>query len=411
MKNHKSAYHVLANASGFSMTELIVVMVIFLIIMMITSNTFKTIANQSSQQSKSLETQIEGIIGLEILRADLEQTGFGLPWTFQSNPATALYTEADMESNMPYNYDETGTAQTIWPGALTPKFFNDAPSNPPRPIQSADTLFNKGGVDNQGAKYLVIKSTVAATSDAAKKWTNRTYSNGTWATRVWHDGTRDSAATDRVMVVKDNISATPPTRQLMVDSVTGKYFSPFSTYSTLIKPHLDGEVYQIYGVSTGDLRMPFNRADYYIARPKAMPAGCAPHTGVLTKANITHANGGYDPTIPLLDCVADLQVVYGLDNDGAGRVNQYFEAPANTALPTAADIRNQLREIRVYILAQDGKKDLTYSYPSQFIDVGEKLNGVFHGRSFDLSTLIGSGWKNYRWKIYTIVVRPKNLIQ
>ena len=402
------------NEKGFSITELLVVMLIFMVIMMITSNTFKTIADQISQQSKSLETQIEGIVGLEILRADLEQTGFGLPWTFQNTPSSALYKEADMGNNKPSNYDETGAAQSLWPSGLTPNSFNDAPSSPPRAIQSKDTVFNKGA-DNQGAKFLVIKSTVAATSDAAKKWTNRTYSNATWTTRVWNDASRDSDDSDRVIVVKDNLSATPPTRQLLVDSGTGNFFTPFSNYSTLIKPHLDGEIYQIYGVSTNDLRMPFNRADYYVARPKTLPAGCAPHTGVLYKANILHGTsssaGGYDPVIPLLDCVADLQVVYGLDNDGSGRVNQYLDAPANTASPTSADIRNQLREIRVYVLTHDGKKDFTYTYPSSFINVGETLNGVFRGRVFDLATLIGSGWQNYRWKIYTIVVRPKNLIQ
>ena len=63
---------------GYTLTELIVVMAIFLTIMLITSNSFKTIVNQSSQQSKSAETQIGGIVGLEMLRADLEQAGFGL---------------------------------------------------------------------------------------------------------------------------------------------------------------------------------------------------------------------------------------------------------------------------------------------------------------------------------------------
>ncbi|HZV82821.1 MAG TPA: prepilin-type N-terminal cleavage/methylation domain-containing protein, partial [Geobacteraceae bacterium] len=74
---------------GFSLTELIVVMAIFLTIMLITSSTFKTIVNQSSQQSKSIETQIEGIVGLEVLRSDMEQAGFGLPWSFQNTPVYA----------------------------------------------------------------------------------------------------------------------------------------------------------------------------------------------------------------------------------------------------------------------------------------------------------------------------------
>jgi hypothetical protein len=31
------------------------------------------------------------------------------------------------------------------------------------------------------------------------------------------------------------------------------------------------------------------------------------------------------------------------------------------------------------------------------------------GRSFDLNGVIGSGYPNYRWKVYSIVVKPRNL--
>jgi hypothetical protein len=30
------------------------------------------------------------------------------------------------------------------------------------------------------------------------------------------------------------------------------------------------------------------------------------------------------------------------------------------------------------------------------------------GRDFDLSTI--PEWRNYRWKVYTLVVKPKNLM-
>lgn len=389
---------------GFSIAELLVVMGIFLTVMLITSSAFKTIVNQTAQQGKSLETQIEGVVGLEVLRADLEQAGFGLPWTF-SMPIT--YSEASLSSSMPSaGYWVSGSAED----------FNDAPSAAPRAIQSGNTKFNYDS-GNLGAKYLVIKSTVAATNDTAKKWTNLSVLSGIPNTpRVWNSASRDLLATERVIVVKNDLLPTPPTRQLMATG-SAKFSATFSNRSSLIKNPVDGDTYQIYGIapptsSSSELvRMPFNRADYYVATPLKMPAACAPHTGVLYKANISHSSGGYDPQIPLVDCVADLQVVYGLDGDASGRVNQYLEAPANTATPTATDIRDQLREIRVYILAQDGPKDSMYTYPSQTVAVGEALNGVFRGRVFDLAQLIGSGWQNYRWKVYSIVVRPKNLIQ
>lgn len=380
---------IFADNRGFSLTELVVVMGIFLTVMLITSNAFKVIANSSSQQSKSLETQIGGIVGLEVLRADLEQAGFGLPWTFQNSTLTG-YEEADSNT------------------------YDDATTNVPRAITSG---FNKDLFGSYtGSKYIVIKSSVAATNETAKKWTNVSFANGVKSIKTWGDSRRDFDANDKVIVVKNNLLTTPPSRQLMVSS-TGTFFTTFATYSTLTQPHLDGDTFQVYGIAPDtvtSLRMPFNRADYYLSIPmrtsteRDMPASCAPNTGVLYKATINHSNGNRN-TIPLLDCVADLQIVYGLDTDGGGRVNFH----TITAPLTAADQRAQIKELRVYVLAQDGKKDITFSYPSQTVDVGESFDGgsSLVGRRFDLKAVIGNDYKSYRWKVYTIVIRPKNLIQ
>jgi len=395
---------------GFSLPELIVVMGIFLTVMLITSSTFKTIANQSSQQSKSLETQIEGIVGLEVLRADLEQAGFGLPWEFHTG---ITYSEANLAADVKpaANYWESGGAED----------FNDSPGNPPRAIWSRNTKFNydSGSI---GAKYIVIKSANVATNNTAKKWTNVSIAEGGVKTlRTWGSAARDFQPTERVIVVKNNMVTTPAKRRLMNTGATS-FSARFSHYSTLISSPLDGDNFQIYGIAVptttnpDQVRMPFNRADYYLMTPTKMPAGCAPNTGVLYKSNInqspTSGGGGYDPQIPLLDCVADMQIVYGLDNDATGAVNQYLDAPTNSTTPPIADgIRSQLREIRVYILAQDGNKDLMYKYPAPTVAVGETLNGVFRGRNFDLEAILGTDGRKYRWKVYTIVVRPKNLIQ
>ena len=72
---------------------------------------------------------------------------------------------------------------------------------------------------------------------------------------------------------------------------------------------------------------------------------------------------------------------------------------------------NQLREIRVYILAQDGRKDSGYvnsndtAYPNKTIMVGE----FGMGSNINMLTTIGADWNHYRWKVYTIVIQPKSL--
>lgn len=377
-------FMILKNRRGFTLTELIIVMAIFIVVILISSNAFKTIIDKSSQQSKSVETQIEGIVGLEVLRADLEQAGFGLPWSF----STAV------------SYEEAVSAGSD---------HNDAPGNPPRAISSGASGFNTYSGSSQ---YLVIKSTLAATNDTSKKWTTVAFDKDNMKSiRVWGANDRDFNSSERLIVIKDSLMSIPPGRQLMATSST-VFSATFGTYSTLIFPHQNGDTFEIYGIDPDtDVRMPFNRADYYVDRPDKMPATCSANSGILYKTTINQSDGKRSAGIPLLDCVADMQVVYGLDNDGTGRVNQHLNVPANTLSITAADIRNQLREIRVYILAQEGKKDRSYNYPSESIRVGELINGVPWGRNFNLKKLIGADYKYYRWKVYTIVVRPKNLVQ
>jgi prepilin-type N-terminal cleavage/methylation domain-containing protein len=400
----RSSMMLFRDKRGFTLTELIVVMAIFLTVIMITATAFKTIVNSSSQQSKSVETQIEGIVGLEVLRADLEHAGFGLPWIFQTTSPSVTYDESLDDSTAPASF---------WPAGQSPASFNDAPGNAPRAILSGSTIFNKDAA-NIGSNYLVIKSTMAVASDTSKKWTTVAFDkDGVKGIRQWNATDRDFTSDERVIVVKNSLMTTPPTRQLMASAST-VFSATFGTYSTLTIPHQNGDTFEIYGVNPNtDLRMPFNRADYYVRRLAKMPKSCmeSPGVGILYKSTVIQGSGGLTPGMPLLDCVADMQVVYGLDNDGTGRVNQYLDAPANTVTPSAADIRNQLREIRVYILAQEGGRDVLFTNPSETVMVGEVLNGIQRGRVFNLKDRLGPDYKYYRWKVYTIVVRPKNLVQ
>jgi hypothetical protein len=70
------------------------------------------------------------------------------------------------------------------------------------------------------------------------------------------------------------------------------------------------------------------------------------------------------------------------------------------------EIRNKLKYIKVYIMAQEGRKDTSYTNNATIVvgDIGSLT------KSYDVSALAAKGWLNYRWKIYRIIVRPKNLV-
>ena len=153
----------------------------------------------------------------------------------------------------------------------------------------------------------------------------------------------------------------------------------------------------VYGIGSASPFRPFNRADYFIADNAAYPTPrhCASNTGVLVKAVIAHDAAGTATLFPLLDCVADMQLVYGVDTDANDILEWQSFPPA-----TAADLRTQFRELHVHILAQVGQRDGSYTYPDATISVGS--GGIVNNYNV-------SGFRNYRWKVYNIVVRPTTL--
>jgi hypothetical protein len=81
---------------------------------------------------------------------------------------------------------------------------------------------------------------------------------------------------------------------------------------------------------------------------------------------------------------------------------------------TAAEMRAQLMEVRVHILAQEGQRDDSYEYPFNDVSVGSGGAGStfnFAAFGFASSGNVINNFKHYRWKVHNIVVKPKNLAQ
>ena len=354
--------------SGFTILELVVALTIVMLVLFAATTFFITTVRQYKIQTKIVETNVEGILGLELLRKDLESLGFGLPWD-----NVASYNEA---------------IETV------PQMLNDEP-NPPRAVVSLDNAFATGKTVND-SDYLVIKSARVGMGRAAGKWTTL-QENG--VTRRWgstaDDPEEDLQSGDRVIVLTPALNL-----RTLVTPAAGDLFSNVknaATYAPADNLTVTNIVYGIDNTTTG-LRFPFNRADYYIDNVQ-VPQRCAPNTGVLVKRVVSQADGNLGERLPLLDCVADMQVIYGLDINGDKAVEDWEDDISQSPF-TADTIRTQLAEVRVHILAQEGQRDDSYTTPSDTITVGSENKG----RDFSVS-----GYRNYRWKVYTIVVKPRSL--
>jgi type II secretory pathway pseudopilin PulG len=361
--------------AAFTLVELMIALAIVMVVLFAAINFFIVSVRQYKVQTKITESNVEGILGLELFRQDVESLGFGLPWNNLGN-----YSE------------KAGNGSTL----------NDGNGIAPRAVLSIDNApFTVNNSD-----YLVIKSARVGMSDAAGKWTTLTQAG---SVRTWSPASENLANNDYVIVLA--LGSTDSDRRSLVNNS-----SPYTTYSAVSSAvFLPVEPYSaniVYGIDNGIPARPFNRAEYYIDNA-AVPMRCAPNTGVLVKA-VVDASGTTPTLLPLLDCVADMQVLYGLDTDlnpATDPVPSDSLALLFPAGPTAAaDIRAQLAEVRVYILAQEGQRDDSYSYKNMLDNTAPNkiLVGpdTTVGRYFDLS-----GSLNYRWKVYSIVVKPKNLAQ
>lgn len=386
------------NEHGFTMTELLITMAVFVLTIAAATSIFVPLIGQFKQQSRIAEAQIEGVVGLDLLRRDIEQAGFGLPWNIPTEITKATYQEASDD-----------------PAPLTfpPSDYNDAP-NAPRAIFSDDNV----GLNN--SDYLVIKATSVASHDAAMKWAYVVQQEVGGATKsdvkAWGKSVEDLNPTDRVIVLIP--SRGENNQRILVNS--GGVFSvqfqgvPDSAFS----PSTERDLYLVYGVDPmNDLRMPFNRADYYLARSGVtVPPRCAPGTGILVKSLIRHSDGRRDTGIPILDCVADFQVVFGVDNDDDGDFELGTDDgySGDIAGLTAAQVRQRVKEVRVYILAHEGQKDVTYDASSTYPDGKIQLPAspdpaAGSGTTFDFEDRDVTDWQHYRWKVYRMVVKPNNL--
>jgi prepilin-type N-terminal cleavage/methylation domain-containing protein len=423
----KQTYIKILSREGFNLVELLIAMALFMVIMTIASQAFNSIIAQSSKYSKMEESNIEGIVGLEIMRHDIDQMGFGLPWGWSKRDF--VYGTKDLIDST-ITYEESSDTAA---GADLNDY--SRADNVPR----AFVGIGKGLSTSYKGDYLAIKGTTVGRDVASQRWTTvpfhnfSTLSNGLVSQPLTLGNPPKTS--ESVLAINMNFNDTAKNHKLLIDHTRDDFFFTNFSMGGIVDDYLpvtDQDTVMLYGVSgTATPRMPFNRSDYFISTSSGtVPSFCAENTGVLYKATVNHVGGGYNP-IPILDCVADMRIVLGWDTDGSGSIRYYSglpstvdgnpvdfalaTPPAPTVAITAAnfgnylkspkEIRERLKIIKVYILVQEGKRDPSYLTPESSIIVGDIKNFSATHNTYTFT----DKQRQYRWKLYQIVTRPKNL--
>lgn len=397
-----------SKVSGYSLIELLVVMLVFVVVLLITSNVFKTILGTTRVTFNSEQSNFEGVVGLEMLRHDLQQAGF------------ALFTD---EHSIPTFAEAAAAPFTT---------YNDA-NAVPRALVLGNNV-NHGGntVVMTGTDYLAIKAITVGQTATSQRWT---YVTDSGVPKTW--GSNDFVAgTDKLIALQQYFDRDTNKiyRGLVRVSDTNYAFSYYATglfrdtgnnVVTNYSPAASKQFY-LYGLdsnsnATFSVRAPFNRADYYIKRLSAgMPGSCSDDSGILFKSVMNHTSGAFTD-IGILNCVADVQIVLGwntladpesrsdvsaLSNaDGSSTSGTLNGLNIQTILQNAEEVRKRLKLVKVYLLAQDGGRDLNFRNNNTAMVVGDPGEAALT-KTVDLTV---ANKVHYKWKVYRIIVKPNNL--
>jgi prepilin-type N-terminal cleavage/methylation domain-containing protein len=454
---------------GMTMVELLVSVAIVMIIIAAATTAYLKILRSYKTHGKLAESYMANLTGLEMLRYDIETAGFGLPAGMNG----VTYSEA-----VPVNTPETTFTAATNPNPnppYDPSALNDSPSNPPRAFAHLDNK-STAGMGTNKSDVLSIKSSSANINATSKKWSILVNPSGTPIVKLW-GANYAPPGLDQFM---DFTSVPPADNFIVLDNNgnlvanqaghwlntfnasavnTGYYNNATFLCGLPSGPPSAMSVYYMYGLDNSTLAhtMPFNRVDYYLDRIKSdFPTSCDKNTFTLYRSTINQWNGQFTQT-PLIDCVADFQVAFGLDplggtNNSTGdpvaaiqwqaNLLQQSWMPgysANTPM-SAIQIQQYLREVRVFILFQEGLGDTSTSsdLSSHFrfsgtLNLGDQAiansldpaDYTATGTNFQqLSSAALPGTPNsqlscftpagvdqqYRWKIIELDVKPMNLI-
>ncbi len=343
--------HFVSNKRGLTLLELLVVIAIFVIAITATLTFLSTYTKRTSQEMSKTKTTQTGIISELVLARDIAMAGMGVPI-------------------------EEGN-QFVPISSLN----NQGPNN-------SDELIIKGSVISSGA------------NDYFKWGYNTSYINSG--------------------DVNINVSALPETgnsSNYPSDFFTlrrSNYQHPFETGDRIVflnaetKELVSGKIYKINGVTPSSISL--DTATDFSAMDKSVlifslggisvsnfSQYLAQFTGYkLSSSTQSYCAGGAhslvrmygSSSMPVLDCVLDFQVQFGLVDSNSGAITWVNDLSAYTP----SELKEKLRLVKVFIVKQYGKKDDHYTYPNTSISTA------------DNTITLTSEQRHYRWRTISLEI-------
>jgi hypothetical protein len=361
--------------AGTTLAELLITISIFSVVIAGVYSVYTAYVDHAGREYRLAQSEIETVIAKNMIERDIMMAGYGLAADYSGLTFTP--------EPLPL-----GATDAIAPGS-TP---NPAGGTyPTTGLAGADSLYMMG-------------TALGIYSRASQGWTYLKQTSPA-EFQLWGDVREDIQEDDRVIYIEPNAKA------IIADGTAWRFIYPSG-------PNFlgsEGRGALLYGLSRpprgsgSEIPRPYYIVQYRLGGNAAdMPKTCARGTRNLQRVEVT--NG--ESIEPLLACVRDIQVAFGLDSSSPedGLIDLWDNGGILASSYDHLGLKNRLKQVRVYILVQNGNRDADYLYVNpenpgnpERIRVGDMSLGT--GRDIYLT----AEQRMYRWRLIAMTITPRNL--
>ncbi|PIV20703.1 MAG: hypothetical protein COS40_11180 [Deltaproteobacteria bacterium CG03_land_8_20_14_0_80_45_14] len=346
---------------GVTLTELLVVLAIFSIVIAGVYGVYIAQVKHTAREYRVAESEMEMEIIKNFIERDIAMAGYGL-------------------------------ADDYTPCTFSPRAF--------------------GATDNTGSNgsdtMTLMGTALGRLSRGAQGWTYITSSGVSPPTfKTWNDAREDVKNGDWVIYME------PSTKSLLTSGGCASSAAWLFTYPA--SPSTERGTL-IYGLHTENANFPYYAVEYSLGgTPVDICAPPASGANAVLSLERAESKDTIPPPSgtrrPVLDCVRDLQVAFGVDANEDGTIDCWDNGGVLAATYDNKALKKRLKQARVYMLVQLGRRDPDKEvYPSgQTFIVGDttltECNGGTVGRSITLT----DEQRRYRWRVVSLSIAPRNL--
>lgn len=388
---------------GFSLIELLIVMAIFAVVMAGLYSVYSVQMREGVRQYKLAESEMELQIAKTVLERDVLMAGYGLADEYCTAPTTDTNCPSGLTCGSPFGF--------CVPVGIRSTNGSSAPDT----LTLMGTAIGMVSRSTMGWTY-TLNEAPAAEADY-KDWKSASY-----PTAVPTDAREKPRPGDRIIYMEPNVK-----RLLVAAGTNTGTGGTGKTWMFAYPPAGDDNEYPeltdpgvvVFGLGTDDnASFPYYTVGYHLSSGGSGLSTCAPNTeNLLREESRTVANPATGGN-PVLNCVLDLQVAFGIDTDEDGDIDCWDNGGTTSAGYPLGTFKTRLKQVKVFILVQEGSRDTSYLYVNpdppyaakpDKVWVGDTVLTACGGGSAGREVTLSAEQRNYRWRVASFAMVPRNM--